>query len=239
MGSGGWRSTVGAKNPVKDGLMKVCSRCKVEKDEGEFGRRPSRASGRSSHCKSCLNKFARDRRAASVDPLKAEAKRLGEDLARDGMRRCTRCKGVKSEREFNRKTDRPSGLSSHCKVCFNKYRKRHHEENRERDLAYGKKYRKKNSAETRLRSSRYWAEKCGHAPCNAIVKELEASWSGTCDVCGTGENLDGQALSMDHCHKSGDFRGWLCKSCNRALGFAGDSAERLLELAMYLEKHRD
>jgi hypothetical protein len=41
----------------------------------------------------------------------------------------------------------------------------------------------------------------------------------------------------DHDHRTGDFRGWLCNSCNAALGFAKDDPWRLRLLADYLERH--
>ena len=54
-----------------------------------------------------------------------------------------------------------------------------------------------------------------------------------CDVCEQ-PNLNGRALSFDHCHISGNFRGWLCDNCNKALGFAKDDPEILDKLAAYL-----
>jgi Recombination endonuclease VII len=39
---------------------------------------------------------------------------------------------------------------------------------------------------------------------------------------------------LDHCHKTGKFRGWLCSGCNTAAGLAGDDPRRLIALARYL-----
>ena len=51
-----------------------------------------------------------------------------------------------------------------------------------------------------------------------------------CEVCGeTG------IICFDHDHKTGEFRGWLCRNCNLALGYAKDDTERLHLLAQYLE----
>ena len=41
---------------------------------------------------------------------------------------------------------------------------------------------------------------------------------------------------LDHCHQTGEFRGWLCKSCNTGLGGIGDSTEGVLLALEYLEK---
>lgn len=43
-------------------------------------------------------------------------------------------------------------------------------------------------------------------------------------------------LHWDHCHVTGKFRGWLCRGCNHALGFAKDSPKTLRALADYLER---
>ena len=44
-----------------------------------------------------------------------------------------------------------------------------------------------------------------------------------------------QKLCWDHCHKTGKFRGWICKSCNTALGCVRDSAKTLRRLADLLD----
>lgn len=39
---------------------------------------------------------------------------------------------------------------------------------------------------------------------------------------------------LDHCHKTDEYRGLLCATCNSALGFAKDSPDTLRRLADYL-----
>ncbi len=56
-----------------------------------------------------------------------------------------------------------------------------------------------------------------------------------CQVCGIlGIELK-KGLSLDHDHKTGLFRGWICMSCNIALGMARDNPHILRSLADYLE----
>jgi len=54
-----------------------------------------------------------------------------------------------------------------------------------------------------------------------------------CDVCDGGGRI-----YFDHHHGSDAFRGWLCLSCNVALGHVKDDPELLRKLAEYLERPR-
>ena len=64
-----------------------------------------------------------------------------------------------------------------------------------------------------------------------------------CDCCGRPNvgnkpktNASPRKLAWDHEHTSGEFRGWLCHSCNVTLGHVGDSVERLQQLIDYLNR---
>lgn len=46
----------------------------------------------------------------------------------------------------------------------------------------------------------------------------------------------GREMALDHCHKTGRFRGVLCNSCNTALGKFNDDASRLERAISYLAK---
>ena len=54
-----------------------------------------------------------------------------------------------------------------------------------------------------------------------------------CDICG-GNRI---RIVFDHCHKTGEFRGWICSPCNTVLGLMNDDAVLLRKLADYLEKN--
>lgn len=56
----------------------------------------------------------------------------------------------------------------------------------------------------------------------------------TCETC------DKQKpLVWDHNHTTGSFRGWLCASCNKALGLIYDDPQIALRLAQYLVAKSD
>lgn len=43
--------------------------------------------------------------------------------------------------------------------------------------------------------------------------------------------------ALDHCHGSGEFRGFLCRNCNNGLGRFEDDPELLIKAASYLQHH--
>jgi hypothetical protein len=55
-----------------------------------------------------------------------------------------------------------------------------------------------------------------------------------CECCGAPPGRKGMAL--DHCHKTGIFRGWLCFNCNSAIGKLGDNLPGVLRAVAYLLK---
>lgn len=55
----------------------------------------------------------------------------------------------------------------------------------------------------------------------------------SCEICGKTEDL-----CYDHCHDTMQFRGVLCRGCNRSLGQLGDNLEGILKVVKYLEKDK-
>ena len=88
----------------------------------------------------------------------------------------------------------------------------------------GKKYRDENREMVKAAVKHSVWRKKGLDPTKFPPK------SESCEVCGSKERI-----CMDHCHKKIIFRGWLCNSCNAALGFAKDNPATLRALAEYLE----
>lgn len=87
-----------------------------------------------------------------------------------------------------------------------------------------------------LSKSKEAAQRFGWKPCTATAEELKAAFTGKCHnpLCGVSESELKRKLSMDHDHVTGAFRGWLCDSCNMALGSAKDNPVRLAGLVRYL-----
>jgi hypothetical protein len=58
--------------------------------------------------------------------------------------------------------------------------------------------------------------------------------TGVCAICG-GVNKDGRRLAVDHCHKTGVVRGFLCAQCNHGLGSFKDNVQILKKAVEYLQ----
>jgi hypothetical protein len=69
-----------------------------------------------------------------------------------------------------------------------------------------------------LKQARTKAKRDGYQPCITSVDELVKSFTGFCQICLIPEAKCSKKLSMDHCHKTGKFRGWICNKCNMGLG---------------------
>jgi hypothetical protein len=53
-----------------------------------------------------------------------------------------------------------------------------------------------------------------------------------CEICGRERKI-----CFDHCHKTGNFRGWICDKCNLILGQVNDDRGWLIKLSDYLKQH--
>lgn len=113
-------------------------------------------------------------------------------------------------------------LKSRCNSCLYKEHRRWVESNPER---VGE-YRGKDSWTLAKRCARR-----GITP-KQLVDRYERQ-EGCCAVCKDAILLEDSAI--DHNHDTGEFRGVLCKQCNRALGMFKDSTVVLRNAVEYLE----
>lgn len=64
---------------------------------------------------------------------------------------------------------------------------------------------------------------------------------GLCAICGNPETAVASGkpitLAVDHCHRTGEIRQLLCRSCNSALGHFGDNIERMEKALEYVKFH--
>jgi hypothetical protein len=141
----------------------------------------------------------------------------------EAVKTCIDCGETKPLIVFRSRGGRMSHLyKSYCNTCLYK---------RHRDWA-GKnqhrvaEYRKKNPWTLARRCSRR-----GITP-EQLVDRYERQ-EGCCAICKTQVALMDSAV--DHNHNTGEFRGVLCKQCNRALGMFKDNPAILRNAVEYLE----
>lgn len=87
-----------------------------------------------------------------------------------------------------------------------------------------------------LKHANYKAKRRGYEPCKATPEEIELCFTGSCQICETAEADLPRKLAIDHCHKTGRFRGWLCCECNKGVGFLGDDVRGIIERLTRYEK---
>jgi len=67
-----------------------------------------------------------------------------------------------------------------------------------------------------------------------ILKLTHTTPSDKCQCCGASGKL-----ILDHCHQSGNFRGWLCHSCNVGVGKLGDNEEAIRRALDYIVRSKN
>lgn len=70
------------------------------------------------------------------------------------------------------------------------------------------------------------------------IKNAPRQKPDQCDICGAFGIGFKKGLCLDHNHKTGEFRGWICLRCNFALGMVKDNTETLVALVEYLKRNK-
>lgn len=68
---------------------------------------------------------------------------------------------------------------------------------------------------------------------NLLVAKAGREPGSACEIC---NRVFTRTPHFDHNHATGEFRGWLCGPCNKALGLFQDLPDNLLAAAEYLRK---
>lgn len=141
------------------------------------------------------------------------------------MKPCAKCGDVKPLTEFFADRSKKHGYAARCKQC----KREDHREYLRRTDGHRRRYQKNRLSER----ERHLVRKYGVTL--AVYDEMYAEQGGRCAIC---EKQQKRSFDVDHNHETGEVRGLLCTSCNRVLGHAGDSAERLMAAAEYLTSRR-
>jgi hypothetical protein len=150
-------------------------------------------------------------------------------LVNDQSKKCRTCRRDKPLSEFNKNNAKQDGLQAKCRACEKVYYYANHERilSRRRgwnkiNKAHKRKYATENRT-TLLEQARRW---------QGLPKPTRAD-PGFCELCGRPPKK--RNLCLDHCHETGQFRGWLCHKCNLGIAALGDSREGLERALAYID----
>jgi len=147
------------------------------------------------------------------------------------MKHCNKCNSDKFPGDFYKNKKAKDGLHSWCKECCRVYHQTEHY------LKIRNKYQKSEAGKV---SKKKYQQSDGYKLLrkrnhvkrnyNIDIKDIP----NKCQVCDSGGKI-----SVDHCHRTGKVRGFLCQNCNVTLGMAKDDISRLQKLINYLNKEEE
>lgn len=140
------------------------------------------------------------------------------------VKTCNRCGVEKPLHAFSLHSKGKFGRHPTCNACRNAEGRARYQDNREAILL------RQRGRQRRYYKSHELKRKYGITK-EEYERRLEAQ-GGVCAVCG--RPPDGDALTVDHCHDTGQVRGLLCRRCNIALGMLGDDPALLRTAMVYL-----
>ena len=180
------------------------------------------------------------------------------------LRKCSTCKQDKPLNQFRKDSSRSDGLHKTCNECNAEIQRAWYQRNKTKAAKKAKakyaankevinakrrdKY-KKNAVKYKAARKKYYL--------NNKDKIRETAWrkagikdmtvekynqmydqqNGCCAICGTHRKELKRNFSVDHNHDTGEVRGLLCGTCNRALGYFKDSLQMLTIATNYLKKY--
>lgn len=154
---------------------------------------------------------------------------------------CSNCKVDKLISNFYPTKKRYKyGVDSICKICIslknkkNKMTKEQLEKNKEKSLAFRKKYPEK--FKWSVKQSTY--KKLGISITKEEYDLMLKNQNGKCVICNNPPLGFKKSLCLDHCHSTLKVRGLLCDNCNAGLGKFKDNIDLFKKAILYLEKFK-
>ena len=145
------------------------------------------------------------------------------DLLAEGKKRCSQCCLILCVDFFYKNLSKKDGLCTECKECMKK---------KERE------YRLDPVRKVHLRRREKKSELKRKYQITLEYFDFLCEKYENCLICGKTFNIDFPAC-VDHDHKTGVVRGFLCASCNKGLGHFKESADVLERAIAYLNKHNN
>lgn len=142
----------------------------------------------------------------------------------DTQLECRKCFVLKDYTDFSPDKKSPYGVGYWCRQCAAANSRKHHARRHENDSHYREAKR-----------DAYIKNRFG-ITLQEYTEKLKAQ-NFLCAICEVKLPTSGYFTHLDHCHKSGKIRAFLCTNCNRGLGHFQDNKEFLLRAAGYLDTH--
>lgn len=213
-----------------DSIVKTCLRCgPLTKEKVYFFK-----DGKRIECKSCNLMFQKLKREKNPEKIRAYAtsKRYIERDPTINELKCTRCQTVKQLHEFHKYMF--NIRSPYCRSCRNKITKEHH------DKTESKEKHKKWYNEKYLNVARNNDYKRRYGITIDQYNQLLKKQNSVCAICKCNEPIkrkDGTCfLAIDHCHKTKQIRGLLCRKCNLGLGMFRENPDLISIVLKYLNR---
>jgi hypothetical protein len=172
-------------------------------------------------------------------------------------KQCSKCEQIKPLTEFYMSRGK---LVARCRTCACQCRREYVLKNQKKVREQKREFYIKNADKIRAKT-REWNEKNRErtrasakrwADANKERRKLtDIEWrygisrdqylkavkrqGGRCAICGA-KNSGKRGLHIDHCHKTGLFRGLLCGNCNSAIGQFKENPSLLRNAIRYLEE---
>ena len=147
-------------------------------------------------------------------------------LVTSTVAQCCSCKQIKPHSEFHKdKNIKRFNCAYNCKVCATTSAKKHHAKRMLEEPAYA--LSKKNN---------YYKTRYG-LTFEQYTKKLKLQ--KYCAICLTKLIAGDPNVHLDHNHKTGAIREFLCTNCNRGLGHFHEDINKMKSGISYLKKHGD
>jgi len=146
---------------------------------------------------------------------------------------CSKCgkKYPATAEHFHRSKKEKSGFSCWCKKCAAAYRKVYDKTDKAKKTR--QKYRQSLKGKETVQKGKL---RFRHGPgAVELWNTFFVEQNGICPGCGKHQSELNTKLALDHDHKSGIYRGLLCKVCNLKAGSSEEDLQILKNLVKYLE----
>lgn len=172
----------------------------------------------------------------------------------DGTKWCSKCKTMLTVGDFGPSKGQRDGLQNWCRPCKRASMRLpydHPQKVKQRAIWQSLPHDHPRKVKSRADSlKKYYADTKTHRTRARRAKlkrefgitpdrwdALFAEQGERCAVCKT-DDFGGKRPHTDHCHKTGEVRGLLCKRCNQGVGFFVDDPNLMRAAADYIERSR-